>query len=100
KDGLDGFEVAGPAFTCVGRDDDELAAAIKGTKNQIAFYASTPAYRPVLELHGWGDLADRLGALARRQAWPEMGAAIDDDVLATFAVGGDAAAVAAGLRDR
>ncbi len=38
---LDGFVLAGPAFTCVGRDEEEMATAIAGTKNQIAFYAST-----------------------------------------------------------
>ena len=51
-DDLDGFALAGPAFTCVGRDEAELATAIAGTKQQIAFYASTPTYRPVLDLHG------------------------------------------------
>jgi len=54
----------------------------------------------VLDLHGWGELADRLNALSRRQAWAEMAAEIDDEVLGTFAVAGDAAGVAAGLRER
>ena len=55
---LDGFEIGGPAFVTVGRNDAEMATAIKGTKDQIAFYASTPAYRPVLEMHGWGEVSD------------------------------------------
>ena len=97
---LDGFEVAGPAFTCVGRNDDELAAAIKGTKDQIAFYASTPAYRPVLELHGWGDLQSELNALSKRGQWSQMGDLIDDEVLHEFAVVGDPATVAKGLTER
>jgi hypothetical protein len=54
----------------------------------------------VLDLHGWGDLADRLNTLSRRQAWDEMAAAIDDEVLDTFAVAGDPATAAAGLRER
>ena len=57
---LEGFTVAGPAFTCVGRNDEELELAIRGAKEQIAFYASTPAYRGVLEHHGWGDLQPEL----------------------------------------
>jgi probable F420-dependent oxidoreductase len=100
NDGLEGFEVAGPAFTCVGRSEAELAAAIKGTKDQIAFYASTPAYRPVLELHGWGDLQSELNGLSKRGLWSEMGDLIDDEVLCEFAVVGDPATVAKGLRDR
>jgi len=43
-------------FACTGRDEGELALAIAGTKAQIAFYASTPGYRAVLDLHGWGDI--------------------------------------------
>jgi len=55
-------------------------------RSQIAFYASTPSYRPVLTMHGWGDTADLLGALSRRGAWDDMRALIDDEMLDTFAV--------------
>jgi len=50
------FVVNGPSFVAIGRDETELADAIRGTKEQIAFYASTPAYRGVLELHDRGEL--------------------------------------------
>lgn len=53
---------------------------------QIAFYASTPSYRPVMALHGWGDVADRLQSLAREQDWTTMASLIDDEMLETFAV--------------
>ena len=46
---LDDFTICGPSFVTTGRTDEEMAAAITGTKKQIAFYASTPAYRGVLE---------------------------------------------------
>ena len=95
---LDGFTVVGPAFTCAGRDETELAAAIKGTKDQIAFYASTPAYRSVLDLHGWGDLQPELTRLSKEGRWSEMGEAIDDEVLHAFAVVGTPAEVGKGLR--
>jgi probable F420-dependent oxidoreductase len=100
KSGLDGFCVTGPAFACVGRDDAELAAAIAGTKAQIAFYASTPAYRPVLELHGWADLQAELAALTKAGRWDEMGERIDDEVLHAFAVVGDPMTVGHGLQAR
>ncbi len=69
-------------FVVTGKDAAETAAV----RAQIAFYASTPSYRPVMELHGWGDLADRLSGLARHGNWGEMGSLIGDDVLREFAV--------------
>lgn len=97
---LDGFTVGLAVFTVLGGTPEQRAAAEAGVRRQIAFYASTPAYRPVLELHGWGELADRLNRLSRQQAWAEMATAIDDDVLDAFAVSGDAPAVAAQIRER
>ena len=55
-------------------------------RSQIAFYASTPSYRPVMDLHGWGEVADRLRTLSREGEWTEMTALIGDDMLRTFAV--------------
>jgi probable F420-dependent oxidoreductase len=55
-------------------------------RSQISFYASTPTYRPVMDLHGWGDLADRLRGLSRRGEWGEMTALISDEIVDTFAV--------------
>lgn len=99
-DDLEGFILAGPVFVCVGRDEHELARAVDATRSQIAFYASTPAYRPVLELHGWEDVQSELAALARQGRWDEMGSVIDDEVLHSMAVIGDAASVGVGLRQR
>jgi probable F420-dependent oxidoreductase len=100
KDDLEGFTLAGPAFTCVGRDEEELAIAVKGTKDQIALYASTPAYRPVLDLHGWGDLQPELTRLSKEGRWSDMGDAIDDELLHAFAVVGEPAEVGKGLQER
>lgn len=97
---LDGFTLGLSALVVLGADEESRKAADRAVRGQIAFYASTPSYRPVLELHGWGDLADRLNTMSRRKAWDEMAAAIDDDVLDAFAVSGDAARVAAALRQR
>ena len=81
-----GFEVAGSPLVATGRTEQELAAAVLGVRGQIAFYGSTPAYRPVLERHGWGALADELHTLSRTGRWDDMAALIDDDVLTAFAV--------------
>lgn len=64
--------------------DDEIEERF--VRSQIAFYASTPSYRRVMELHGWGEKADRLSTMARRQAWDSMPALITDDMLRQFAV--------------
>ena len=72
-----------------GRTEEEMARAVAGTSPQIAFYGSTPAYRGVLDLHGWAGLGDELNALSRSDRgdkWEAMGGLIDDDVLHAFAV--------------
>ena len=82
----DDFEISGPMFVVSGTNDEELDRARRGTREQIAFYGSTPAYRGVLELHGWGDLQDDLNRLSKRGEWTAMGDLITDDILETFAV--------------
>ena len=83
---MDGFEIIGPNFVVTGADEQAMAAAAAGTRRQIAFYGSTPAYRPVLELHGWGALGEELNTLSKRGDWAAMGDLIDDEVLETIAV--------------
>jgi probable F420-dependent oxidoreductase len=97
---MEGFQLAGPMFVVTGRDEAEMAEAAKGVKGQIAFYGSTPSYRPVLDLHGWGDLQEELNRLSKEGRWAEMGDLIDDDMLATFAVVAPLDEVAGALRER
>jgi alkanesulfonate monooxygenase SsuD/methylene tetrahydromethanopterin reductase-like flavin-dependent oxidoreductase (luciferase family) len=63
-------------------------------KRRVAFYASTPAYRPVLEQHGWGDLQPRLQAMTRENRWSEMAQLITPEILGTIAVVGEPATAA------
>src|SRR5215212_110941 len=51
---------------------------------QISFYASTPSYRPVMDLHGWTDVAEKLSAHAARGEWAEMPMLITDEILSEF----------------
>jgi probable F420-dependent oxidoreductase len=97
---LDGFELTLPVFVVLGSDDKARAAAETGVREQIAFYGSTPAYRPVLDLHGWGELHEKLNLKSRRQEWAAMGQLISDDVLNAFAIAGDPAQVATELLAR
>ncbi len=97
---MEGFELSLPAFVVTGTTEEEFAASAKGTREQIAFYGSTPAYRAVLDLHGWGDLQDELNRLSKEGRWQDMGDAIDDEVLSTFAVIAEPGELAAGITAR
>jgi probable F420-dependent oxidoreductase len=83
---MEGFEISGPSFVVTGTDEESMVNSANGTRQQIAFYGSTPAYRGVLELHGWGAVQDELNALSKQGKWAEMGNVIDDEMLNTFAV--------------
>jgi probable F420-dependent oxidoreductase len=96
----DGFQLSLPAFVVTGGDEDEMEASAEAVKRQIAFYGSTPAYRPVLELHGWGELQSELNTLSKRGEWVKMGELIDDQILAAFAVVAEPDAVPAQLLAR
>jgi probable F420-dependent oxidoreductase len=94
------FQVSCEVMVATGENDAELAAAMTATRKQIAFYGSTPAYRKVLELHGWGDLHTELNRLSKQGEWDAMGSLIDDEMLAAFAVVGPADKVGAALKSR
>jgi probable F420-dependent oxidoreductase len=81
----------------VGSDKDPDHTAVR---QLLAFYGSTPAYRPVLEVHGWGDLQPELNALSKQGRWQEMGGLIDDEVLHTMAACGSPQEIAVHIRDR
>ena len=83
---MEGFEIVGPSFVVTGTNEKEMAAAAVGTRQQIAFYGSTPAYKGVLELHGWDGLQDELNGLSKQGKWVDMGNLITDEILNTFAV--------------
>ncbi len=94
------FQLSYPAFIVTGANGEEMANAAAGVRRQIAFYGSTPAYRPVLEMHGWGDLQTELNTLSKQGEWVRMGDLIDDEVLHSFAVVADPEEVAAGVLER
>lgn len=94
------LQIALPAFVVTGDDDESTEKAAVAVRGQIAFYGSTPAYRGVLEHHGWGDLQPELTTLSKQKRWADMGNLITDDVLDAFAVVAKPDDVAQGLLDR
>ncbi|MFM1791240.1 MAG: hypothetical protein RLZZ526_1567 [Actinomycetota bacterium] len=97
---MEGFDIVGPSFVVSGGNEEEMKAAAAGTRQQIAFYGSTPAYKGVLDIHGWGGLQDELNTLSKLGKWVEMGDLITDEILNTFAVVGEPETIAPELHKR
>ena len=94
------FEIAYPGFIVSGQDEKTFEATKQAVKKQISFYGSTPAYRPVLESEGWGDLQLELNRMSKQGQWDEMGTLITDEMLDAFAVVGEPGDLARGVLDR
>src|SRR6185436_7311060 len=93
-------EISCQTIAMIGSNDAEIAVARMKTKGQIAFYGSTPAYRIMLDHHGWGELQHELNRLSKLGAWSEMIALVTDDMLDTIGVSGQPAEVGRRLRQR
>jgi probable F420-dependent oxidoreductase len=87
-------------FAITGPNDAAIEATRAMAREQIAFYASTPTYRVVLECHGWQDVGEQLSRLAAAKRWGEMGALINDQMLDVFTVTAPLGQIGAALRAR
>ena len=76
------FEISGGGFLATGRDDATVARMFEWVRQRVAFYGSTPAYYPVLAMHGLEDLGHKLNAMVRQGQWAEMAKEVPDDVVA------------------
>ncbi len=97
---LGDFTISGQVITASGLNDQQLQTAIASARGQIAFYGSTPAYKPVLEVHGWEGMQETWSKLARAGKWMEMTASVTDEMLETFALVGSPAEVASKMAAR
>jgi probable F420-dependent oxidoreductase len=93
-------EIACQTITMIGSTDAEIAAARAKARGQIAFYGSTPAYRVMLEHHGWGGLQPELNRMSKQGQWMEMMALVTDDMLDAIGVSGRPAEAGRRLRAR
>ncbi len=94
------FDISAQVVTATGFDEEQLQTAIFSARNQIAFYGSTPAYKPVLEVHGWEHMQQQWSDMARAGQWMEMAASVSDEMLETFAVVGKPEDVAKQMKAR
>lgn len=100
RGGEDGYEVAWPVMVATGRTDETRAGAEFATRAQIGFYASTPAYRPVLDHHDRGELQPVLRELTQTGDWTRLVELVDDDLFDLVAVRGTPEACAAEIVNR
>ena len=94
------IETSAQLMICSGTTDEEIDRIRQSTKQQIAFYGSTPAYRPILEVHGWGDLQLELNRMSKEGKWAEMAGLVSDELLEAVAVCAPMKDVAAKIRER
>lgn len=91
---VDEVELMAAPMVAVLDDAERVPQILTAIRKKLAFYGSTPAYRPVLELHGWGDLQDELHRMSLRGEWDEMGDRLSEEQLHTLAVVGTSGEVA------
>ena len=94
------FEISYPVFVVTGKNEEEIDQTKVATRQQIAFYGSTPAYKPVLDSIGAGELQGELNAMSKQGRWEEMGGLIDESILKEFAVVGEPSTIAGQIIDR
>jgi probable F420-dependent oxidoreductase len=83
---VDDLDLYAPVFAVSGESQAETDRAAQEVRRQIAFYASTPNYRQVLDFHGHSALGEALSALARRGEWEAMPGRISDAMVEQFAI--------------
>ena len=94
------FEISYPVFVCTGQTEEELEEAKLATAQQIAFYGSTPAYKPVLDSIGVGDMQSELNTMSKQGRWVEMGELISPEIMTEFAIVGEPGQVASQIKAR
>jgi probable F420-dependent oxidoreductase len=94
------FAILPQAIVAMGRTDEELAAASAGVRGLLAFYGSTPAYLPVLDVEGWSDVQPELNRLSKKGDFAAMFELVSDEMLETLAVRGTPEECAAEIRRR
>jgi probable F420-dependent oxidoreductase len=98
--GRDSLPLYPQAIVAMGNTAEEREKAVHGVKLLLAFYGSTPAYKPVLEVEGWGDLQPELNALSKTGHVTAMADLIDEEMVSTLAVTGTPEECAREIRRR
>lgn len=93
-------EIIYSPFIISGKDEETFEAQKQAAKGRISFYGSTPAYKNVLGVHGWGELQVELNAMSKQGKWQEMSELVTDEMLNTFGVMGEPETIVAEMKSR
>ncbi|MCH2171808.1 TIGR03617 family F420-dependent LLM class oxidoreductase [Myxococcota bacterium] len=96
----DALDIICATLVVTADEEEDFQRVVLAARKQLAFYGSTPAYRPTLDCHGWGDLHLELNRLSKLGKWDDMTHLIDDEVLEAIAVVGPRSEIAGKLRAR
>tara|TARA_B100001750_G_scaffold183301_1_gene152048 strand:- start:1250 stop:1783 length:534 start_codon:yes stop_codon:yes gene_type:complete len=88
KRSLRNFDISSGGMVVTGPSNKDIALAREQARNRVAFYASTPNYASIMQLHGWGDIAQKLYRLSAENNWANMEKLITDEILDAFVVSG------------
>ena len=97
---LKDFEVQYPVFMATGETEEEMNKSREAIRYRIGYYASTPAYKTVLDTHGWGELQPVLNKMTKEGKWDELAGQVSDEMVETFAAVGEPVRAAEIVRDR
>ncbi len=94
------FEISYSPFIISGKDEATFEKEKAAAKNRLAFYGSTPAYKNVLGVHGWGEMQIELNGMSKQGKWQEMGELVSDEMLNTFGIMDEPGMVVAEIKSR
>jgi probable F420-dependent oxidoreductase len=94
------IEIAFPNMVIVAENDQELEQGRNALRPRLAFYGSTPAYKIVLDAHGWGDLQPELNRLSKTGDWGTMSSLSTDEMIDAFSVCGTPDEIGPRVRQR
>ena len=97
---LDDFEIKYPVFMATGETEEALNKSREAIRYRIGFYGSTPAYKGVLDVHGWGELQPVLNRMTKEGKWDQLAGEISDEMVNTFAAVGEPVAAARLVKER
>ena len=79
-------DISSSIFVVAGDNSKEISAGLMEVGQQAAFYASTPTYAPVMDLHGWSGVREELSSLAARKQWDQIPSLITQEMVDAFAI--------------
>jgi len=85
---LKDIDLGGHGFIGASKTASGLDAVHKRLRERVGLYASTPEYKPMLEMHGWDDKFSDFIGLAREGKWEEIGNHVSDEMLEEYCVVG------------